>query len=72
MKIVVNVDVTAWWEQTVSCNGGNRIRASYWKTPGFEGKKRLCKSTAAMETRQWKLGPVNDPCRSNSGGNSDI
>lgn len=51
---------------------GNRIRASYWKTPGFEGKKRLCKSTAAMETRQWKLGPVNDPCRSNSGGNSDI
>lgn len=37
------------------------------KHQDLKGKKRLCKSTAAMETRQWKLGPVNDPCRSNSG-----
>lgn len=52
MKIVVNVDVTAWWEQTVSCNGGNRIRASYWKTPGFEGKKKGC----VRAQQPWRQG----------------
>lgn len=39
MKIVVNVDVTAWWEQTVSCNGEIELGQVTGKHQDLKGKK---------------------------------
>lgn len=40
MKIVVNVDVTAWWEQTVSCNGEIELGQVTGKHQDLKGKKK--------------------------------